>query len=330
MKNGKKFRASKKVTKSIAVLVLVTIFGFTSTGCENNGDNSSGLLGVILGMVKGQPENSAPNTGTIKITFHDAPPTTGNIQKINMRIVRTEIIDATGNKTVISNTPHSFDLLQLTANNPMTLAHTRVPAGTYDQIRLILDDTTSITFTDGTTQPLKVPSGQQTGIKITGSFTIPAGLMYTLDIDLNPAQSVHFAPGQGYMLKPVIKILGSTPLVGIYHYDGSSINSASLILETKLDRTFRIKNSNSTAYDITGTFFYDSLEQRMLFYPRYIACPSCGWAPQLLSAAPDIPYPSILVFRVNSYGANFMNVKRIDKNTGLNMPFSKIATYQFP
>lgn len=335
MRNKQKFRDLKKMTTSIAALALVAIFfALTSTGCENEGKKHSEdhtLLGAILGMMTDQPELSAPNTGTFAITFHDKPMAGSKIRNVNMKILRTEIIDADNNATVISNRPRSFDLLQLTAENPITLAHARVPAGTYKQVKLILDGAASVTLKDGSVQPLVMAGGLQNEISISGTFTVPEGLLYLLNIDLNPERSIASVAGGGYELNPKYELEGYVPLVGIYHYNGTPIKSASLILETRIDRTFRVKNSNSKNYDITGTFYYDSLQQRLLFYPRKLACPSCGWAPQPLSSATGIPFPSILVFRVNSFDEDeSMNVKRIDKDTGLSMQFNGIKAYQFP
>lgn len=138
----------------------------------------------------------------------------------------TQIIDANGNKTTISTTPHTFNLLDLAQNNPVALADTAVAPGIYTQIRLILDSNATIALTDGTTYPLKVPSGQESGIKLNGEFSIPAGKFYTLDIDLNPDQSVIYTPGQGYMLKPVITVTGSEINSGYFYYTGTYNNNA--------------------------------------------------------------------------------------------------------
>jgi len=95
----------------------------------------------------------------LEITFHDSKAAGSSIARIDMTVLETQIIDANGNKTTISTTPHTFNLLDLAQNNPVVLADTAVAPGIYTQIRLILDSNATITLTDGTTYPLKVPSG---------------------------------------------------------------------------------------------------------------------------------------------------------------------------
>lgn len=114
--------------------------------------------------------------GELLITFHDTP--IDSVKRIDMTVLETQIIDVDDNKLVISSVSHSFNLLELTKNNPVVLAHTSIAHGTYKQIRLILDPYATITLSDGTVHPLQVPSGEQTGIKIDGIFNIPAGRLY--------------------------------------------------------------------------------------------------------------------------------------------------------
>lgn len=90
------------------------------------------------------------------------------IRRIDMTVLETQIIDINDNKITISSEPQSFNLLEVTENNPVVLAHTRITPGTYKQIRLILDSNTTITLSDGTPHLLNVPSGEITGIKIDG------------------------------------------------------------------------------------------------------------------------------------------------------------------
>lgn len=164
------------------------------------------FLLLLLPFIVNCGWGNGSNLAQLKIMFHDTKVGGSSISRIDMTVVETQIIDVNDNKTVISTEPHSFNLLDLAKNNPVVLADTTVAPGVYRQIRLILDSNTTITLTDGTKYPLSVPSGEQTGIKINGIFSIPDGKLYNLDIDLNPDQSVIYTPGQGYMLKPVITI----------------------------------------------------------------------------------------------------------------------------
>jgi hypothetical protein len=66
----------------------------------------------------------------------------------------------------LSATPLNFDLGDLGCSIWKNFSKFRVPAGTYDHLRLETEETGLVTHTDDSTYPLKVPSGEQTGIKI--------------------------------------------------------------------------------------------------------------------------------------------------------------------
>ena len=55
--------------------------------------------------------------------------------------------------------------------------------------------------------PLKIPSGDQTGIKLVGQFTVSGDGPTSLTLDFDASKSVHHSRGQGYTLKPTIKII---------------------------------------------------------------------------------------------------------------------------
>jgi hypothetical protein len=71
-----------------------------------------------------------------------------------------------------SDPPLTFDLLDLRNGVEAFLADHAVPAGTYEQLRLVVEDADvtlvdGLTFSDGSsTRTLFVPSGMQSGIKV--------------------------------------------------------------------------------------------------------------------------------------------------------------------
>jgi len=93
-----------------------------------------------------------------------------------------------------------------------------LPAGNYTQIRFMLDipemgpPPTSpgcyIEFADNSTEPLFVPSGNETGYKAIGRFEVTANetVTVTADFDISEPGTVHVA-GSRYILKPTIKLI---------------------------------------------------------------------------------------------------------------------------
>lgn len=284
---GLKCLLRQRINIVLSVLILVL-----ATSCGKGNDNPSGLA-------------------AIKLTFHDSSPN-NNVVKINITVLETQIIDIYDNKTVISSQSHSFDLLELTKNNPVVLADTMVPAGTYKQIRLILDANSTVSLADGTTHPLSVSSGEQTGIKIDGVFTIPAGRLYTLDIDLDPNKSIHFTSGNGYMLKPVISLTGSDVNSGNFFYQGSA-NNGPFVLKLNPDGTSEGITSKYPKYIIKGNYFYDGLNQKISISPTEIDCPSCSFFENLaIDLFGDVPAST--TYNVLTFGADYIDLK--DSGTG--------------
>ena len=102
------------------------------------------------------------------------------------------------------------NLLELTNGVTETLLNTEVPVGTYDLIRVYVKGV-NIVLTNGATFDLKVPSGEQTGIKIfiKPGLIVNGGLTAELLLDFDVSKSF-VAKGNrdaisGFNFKPVIK-----------------------------------------------------------------------------------------------------------------------------
>jgi hypothetical protein len=108
----------------------------------------------------------------------------------------------------ISSQCQTVDLLTLQNGITEDIGISTLPAGSYGQIRLMLTDASIVK--GGVDQALVVPSGSESGVKIVGGFSVVEGQPTTVTIDFDAGNSIHFAPGRGFMLKPVIKIVDVT------------------------------------------------------------------------------------------------------------------------
>lgn len=103
----------------------------------------------------------------------------------------------------------TFDLLVVADGNFDVLGLTDLPAGHYQQVRVIIDEAT-VTIS-GKTSPLAVSSGAQTGLKLNRNFTVFDGQETRLTLDFDAEQSVKEEPADSgfYSLDPVIGIVQS-------------------------------------------------------------------------------------------------------------------------
>ncbi|GCB04427.1 lipoprotein [Ralstonia sp. SET104] len=119
--------------------------------------------------------------------------------------------DADGGWTDITlQTPQKIDLLSLTNGVLSDLGSAPLPAGQYQQIRLVLAANqgntlaNSVVPTGGTEQPLSTPSATQSGYKIIQPFTVQANTLVDLVLDFNACKSIVTQGNGNYLLKPVV------------------------------------------------------------------------------------------------------------------------------
>jgi subtilisin family serine protease len=155
-----------------------------------------------------------------RLLLTDFPLDDEEVTKVLVTFNRIEIHgEETGWFTAADYGPagRTFDLLTLQDGRTDELGAFDLAPGTYTQIRLILAEDNLIEVDDGSgpeLRPLKVPSGEQTGIKLQGEFIVAENGFTQVVLDFNAEKSVHQA-GDKYMLHPVIHIVSSESFPGI-------------------------------------------------------------------------------------------------------------------
>jgi hypothetical protein len=185
----------RKLSMKLAFILLVAIF---FAGCEK--------------------EN---NKGTIKLSITDAPIDSDGIAAVFITItdVQYQLNDSGFTSFDGFESPKSFNLLDLNRGVSELLGNLEIEAGTYSQLRFMLDAPATgantqanpgcyLEFEDGTTQSLFVPSGAQTGYKGVGEFTVPSNGMVEITADFDVRKMVVKAGASGkYILKPAIRLI---------------------------------------------------------------------------------------------------------------------------
>ena len=173
---------------------------------------------------------SGGGTGTVKISITDAPFPVDFIEEAIVTLVRIEIRradddagepaptetpsgeegdgvdddgegaddadddDAGSPFVTVFEGPADINLLDLRCGVTAAIGSVEAPAGTYNLIRLIVEQGT-IKLTDGRSFDLRVPSGEQTGIKLFTTFTVEDGEVTDLLLDFDLSRAFVPIPG---------------------------------------------------------------------------------------------------------------------------------------
>jgi hypothetical protein len=150
-----------------------------------------------------------PSAPALAVRLTDAP---AELDQVWVDIGSVEIESAADGWRTLTDGPQRFDLLTLQNDVTAALGGATLTAGAYGQLRLVVDSAEVVT--GGVTEPLRIASGAQTGIKIALDTTFEDDMTYTLVLDFDAARSVKHT-GQGWLMTPVIEVasLTATPVV---------------------------------------------------------------------------------------------------------------------
>ncbi|MDK2979301.1 MAG: hypothetical protein PWP52_2015 [Bacteroidales bacterium] len=187
--------------KKIISLIVLTVFAaFVFVSCEDDSDATKGTL-------------------TLSIT--DAPIDMSTVSAVYLTINEIQYNKSGQSWMTFEGFegPQKFNILELTRGESALMGSFELEAGTYTQLRFMLDapefgtpNPTNpgcyIEFTDGTEQPLFVPSGHETGWKGIGAFKVPANGEVAVTADFDARKSVmEQGANDFYILKPTIRLI---------------------------------------------------------------------------------------------------------------------------
>lgn len=153
-------------------------------------------------------------SGELTISITDAA--VDSATNVFIQFNAIEIKPASGPSiTYTFESPMTVDLLSLQGSLSQDFFNNIVvPSGNYNWIRLAVssgvDDVwdSYIRFSDGSEYELEIPSGNQSGLKISSGFTVEAYKQSSMTIDFDLRKSIVMAAGK-YKLKPVLRLVNN-------------------------------------------------------------------------------------------------------------------------
>ena len=182
------------------------------------------ILAATLILLAGSCDRNGANDGqgrlVIKVT--DDPFDINKIESATVNITKVEIkktgdgISDGNSWIVLSEDTVNVDLIDLRNGVTQTLIDLQLPEGEYDLIRLYVDEAGLKLKDLPDAYNVKVPSGQQTGIKIhvSPSIVVSGGLTSELLVDFDLSRSFvlrgNMNNNNGFIFKPVIRATNLT------------------------------------------------------------------------------------------------------------------------
>ena len=243
-----KFRAKERPTPHFLLSLAITALALIITGCGGNPPTmQSSSMGTINVSLSDPPSCAAATSGATVVPMGGTAAPGGNFMNVFITIRSIQAhTSATADNTSsgwqelapqLVSAPMQVDLLHLPANGQCLLEQlgsTSLPAGDYQQIRLILlanaapsgpapsskdnacfkqlgaDVFNCVVDTSGTAHTLNLSSEANTGLKIPpgqimgGPIRVAAGQSVDLNIDFNTCASILMEGNGDFRLKPAL------------------------------------------------------------------------------------------------------------------------------
>ncbi len=183
-----------------SLMALLVVAGCSQNGEDvltnnNTSQNTDPSKFLLYATTAGYEDGSlAPLTGT--------EPDNINLTVVSVQLRKAD--DSLGWITVAEPNA-TYDFLELVDGVTVELASLAIEPGRYTMLRIILAEVNEIVI-DGSSQLLTVPSGTETGVKLSFDITIDGTETLTATIEFDAATSV-ISTDQNYLLRPAFRLL---------------------------------------------------------------------------------------------------------------------------
>ena len=223
-----------------------------------------GLAALGLAFLMACGGSSGSGSGVMSVHLVDGP--ISGYQEVNVHIQSVEI-SGNGGWITLGTPDKTYNLLSLTGGvSEMLAAGATLPAGHYQQMRLVLGSGNTVKLADGSVQPLTVPSGLQSGIKLIVSFDVAAGTTKDVWIDFDAAHSIQVVQAGAssqYLLRPTVWAYDKVVTGSISGKLTDATTTAGLanavVYAETLDASGNARIARTTTTDATGAYTLDLL-----------------------------------------------------------------------
>lgn len=177
-------------------------------------------ISALLVALTGCSKLSDPELGSMSVRMTDAP---GNFDHVNLALTQIGATLRDGPGLADGDVPEPgdndkhwevlwsgssmVDLLQLRNGVFTALGGSKLPAGNYVRIRMMVGSGSNVVV-NGVSHPLLVPSH---GIRLKGRFNVAKGGVCDIALDFDVARSIVPLPNGSYMLLPWLRAFAFTP-----------------------------------------------------------------------------------------------------------------------
>jgi hypothetical protein len=190
----------------------------------------SGLIGCLAAatmLLVACGGGDGASTGTLNLSVTDAP--VDSADEVVVEFYGAELQPANGSRVTFDFTSRcaldpascQINLLDLTGGASTLILDTEtVPSGQYNWMRLLVNAQPNVRdsyiVVGGQEFELRIPSGDESGLKLNQGFVVPAGGTADFTIDFDLRKSVHDPVGSSdYILRPTLRIVDNTEVGSI-------------------------------------------------------------------------------------------------------------------
>lgn len=178
------------------------------------------ITGILLmnGCLKDQDQSVTAKSGKLKVIITDDPFNIDMVSSAEITVSKIEIRKKDSAEEspfiVLRDLPFTVDLMELRNGITEELVNLDIPAGKYDLVRLYVTQARLTLKDNSNTFTVKVPSGEQTGIKvfISPEIEVSGGITSELLLDMDLSKSFVMRGNlsvpskvESFIFKPVIR-----------------------------------------------------------------------------------------------------------------------------